>query len=208
MRNMMAICFNSENEKLLNKLDLYLKTYNYNDKSELIMIMIFIDRFLSSEMDMNNLLYFLKGFKSFISLYYDDFKNLNLKLNNSSGSIFEAHVKLGIERITPSDRRGQCHYLTELALCEFPELYGAYYYLPKCFKGYAEHSVLANYNQKVVYDLANNIALPLQAFESYYPHPSFVIKGTDFIKLDKIVQNEFGQCLSMYHIDSIIKTKK
>ena len=208
LRNIMTICFNSKNERLINQLDVYLKSYNYKEKSELILIMILIDYFRNNIYDFEELVYYLKGFKSFINIYYDEFKDLNLSLIYGSGIINESHIELGIENIPLNERRQQCHFLTESALCEFPKLYGAYYYLPKCFKGYAEHSVLIDYNKKVVYDLANNISLPLKLFSDYYSNPSFIIKGEDFIELDKIAQGECGQCLSMYQIEAIKKMKK
>jgi len=204
LNNFIALCKRSNNPKINEVLETALKDFNYNYQSELIQIILLLDLYLSHKINIIDLKHFLKGYLSYIDIKED---TLELFLEEGSSLITTVSSALSIEHISYNERKQNCHYLTSSALTIFPDLYGAYYYLPKTFIGYAEHSVIIDFEKRYVYDLANNIAINLDLFMKYYGYPSFIIKGSEFTKLDKMIEDKYGISLSMYQIEELQRRK-
>ena len=58
--------------------------------------------------------------------------------------------------------------VVSLGLLKFPSLVGSYYEIPYFLDGTLEHSVLIDENNQMVYDLAQNTAVPFDVWNSYY----------------------------------------
>lgn len=196
------IIFSKFNERVQKQFIKLLKRCKYNSSMDLLELMTLVNSYHSREITFEQ----LKGEL-----------DLLLTVNNieeRNGLSFLAHTKYGeIELFHASDSLeikdasllevGKCHYAVSTYLKEFPNLFGAYYYIPNYFAGYIEHSVLIDYQKKYVYDLSHNIRIPLEYFIKYYNKVSFTISGYDFIKLYEFIKKEYNSELSICHLEEV-----
>lgn len=174
-----------------------LKSYKYNPLCELLKLVQRADMYFFREIDEDLFIY---------SFYGTTLKEGIRALNNRK---IKLKTKLGlinfmpIDTVDPNLRRGYCHYLTTQILSKSPNLYGAYYYIPQEFSGFIPHSVIIDYEKKLVYDLANNIEVNLKAWTSFYGEPTLLIKGSDLIKLNEILDHDLGLKVDMATLEQV-----
>ncbi len=126
--------------------------------------------------------------------------------NNNQGKLHYASDLTGIN-IFHGERRGHCHDVTGQFLVKRPSLMGAYYYIPLPFSGHFEHSVLIDADKNMVYDLSQNIAIPLELWHEYY-QPSFMISGEEFIELQLKAMEKYHTSISMNTIEEVKRVLK
>lgn len=208
LRSLMITIFNSQNKDAINWLNNFLNKYNYNCEGELIEAIQTIDSFESERIIYELFNIALKGF-----LIVDSFKEipkLGYVINSRYGKINLGYATdiLNIEPIPYEKRSNRCHDITAQALYKFPNLYGAYYYIPQTFSGYLEHSVLLDLNQQVVYDLTSNCALDYATWKKFFPNCSFIISGQKFISLNEQIKDDFNEEINLAHIEEIKRIRK
>ena len=192
--------FNSKVQKQFLKL---LKKYNYNPSLDLLEIMTFVIDYHNGKIDLDTLEKRLNFLTTINKIYKTRKKSLIIETSYGKIPFTYANEQLGIND-TSSLTLGKCHFLTSKYLKEFPNLYGAYYYIPNYFQGFTEHSVLIDYNKNYVYDLSHNIALPLEYFNLYYKNNlSFSISSSYFNKLRYFIKHEYGYPLYINHIEEV-----
>lgn len=182
-----------------------LERFNFGFSYELYCSLRVIDLFLTQDI---NRACFESFWHAFFTLY--QFNKHGEKCfmsftNGDSCELKDAMNQLGIFAF-PQERRDNCHQMTRMGLLTFPYLTGAYYYIPYQFEGALEHSVLIDQEQGMVYDLANNIALPLAIWESYYKEPSFLISGEEFEDLYMRVREKYRANISISTLEGVKRT--
>lgn len=198
---LITLLINSNNPNHIKLLFDILNKHGYNVNCELLKTMIKTDYLFNEEIDFNEYELLVKG----LSITNPD------KQNDVTLSINTMYGRTNLQKISsidPDDRRGFCHDVTSDVLRCNPNLYGAYYYIPREFKGTLEHSVVIDSDKKLVYDYANNIAVPLSIWVKYYGNPSILIKGDTFIELDKKCQNNLGFYLTTWHLEETKRTRR
>ena len=182
-----------------------LEQFHFNFSYELYCSLRVIDLFLTHDIDGN-------CFESFWHAFFtlDQFSKSGDKCflsfkNGDSCELKDAMEQLAIF-LFPQERRDNCHQMTRMGLLTFPHLTGAYYYIPYQFEGYLEHSVLIDQEQGIVYDVSNNVALPLATWESYYKEPSFVISGEEFTDIYMRLREKRGTKISISTIEGVKRT--
>lgn len=156
-----------------------LNAYNYNGVCELLKLVE------------QSSMYFRKKINDELFMYYFYGSTLSeeIRILNKKNALFK--TKIGLVKLNPLEYLNK-EYDENLILNNNPNLYGAYYYIPKEFKGFTSHLVIIDYEKKLVYDFNNNITVNLKAWTSFYGQPSFLLKGIDFINLRKKAQDNLG----------------
>ncbi|MDE6284603.1 MAG: hypothetical protein K2M17_02560 [Bacilli bacterium] len=204
----LATVFNSPFLEKKHALEQLLKEYRYQSSFELIQAMRFID--LANTQDLSiDLFSFLLGSLFTIESVNESLDNLSLYLaDGSSYPIFNASQQLKIEEVPSSVRRNYCHDMTTQYLMQFPDLYGFYYYVPFQLAGNFEHSVLVDPNEGIVYDLAQNLALPLKVWKMYYPVETFSIQGHDFQDLRNKTFEKYEYKIDLSFLEEVRRIRK
>lgn len=161
------------------KITAMLKAYNYNGVCELLKLVE------------QSSMYFRKKINDELFMYYFYGQTLSEKVRilNKKNALLK--TKLGLVKLIPLEYSNK-EYDFNLLLNNNPNLYGAYYYIPKEFKGFTSHLVVIDYEKKLVYDFDNNITVNLKAWTSFYGQPALLLKGIDFINLRKKAQDNLG----------------
>lgn len=156
-----------------------LNTYNYNGVCELLKLVE------------QSSMYFRKKINDGLFMYYFYGSTLSeeIRILNKKNALLK--TKLGLVKLIPLEYLNK-EYDFDLILNNNPNLYGAYYYIPKEFKGFTSHLVIIDYEKKLVYDFNNNITVNLKAWTSFYGQPALLLKGIDFINLRKKAQDNLG----------------
>lgn len=183
-----------------------LKKYNFNYSMDLLELMTFAINYYNGKTSLEEL---EQSLETLITVQKIEKSATGFIADTSYGSIPLSYASdcLGVSD-TSLLTLGNCHLAVSEYLKSFPNLYGAYYYVPNYFKGFIEHSVLIDYDKKIVYDLSHNIALPLEYFSKYYNNLSFIISSADFVRLSDMVKQHYGYTLSMYHIEEVKRQLK
>lgn len=183
-----------------------LNNYGYNPAAELIALTQLIDKYMEGEISESELDSESKTTTIFnVNSKKDSFETLTARGNLT---ITSASKSLGIDAIKPAIRRYTCHEQVAEFLSKYPKFLGAYYYIPWEFTGFFEHSVLIDPDTGTVYDPANNIAMSLKDWETYYPNPAFTIKGTTFNELKNKTIKTLGASISLYDLEEVRKRKR
>lgn len=182
-----------------------LSKYGYKTAGELLKTMQFVDRYYSSELDFTTFKTFAHSSLTIKKINLDGDK-VAVLFDDYTASILDFILKK--EEMDPTSRRCYCHDVTSSVLHENPELVGAYYYIPNFFKGAIEHSILIDEDRKMVYDMANNIALPLSIWQRYYSTSSFTIKGKDFKEIADRTFDDFGKIIVTANLEEIKRRRK
>ncbi len=182
-----------------------LYAYGYKTAGELLKTMQLADNYYSSELDFPTYNSFAHSSITLrdTTIIHD---KITVLFDGCHPTILEAITKK--EDLSPDKRRQHCHDLTSSILLENPDLVGAYYYIPLFFCGSIEHSVLIDEDRKMVYDMANNIALPLSVWQKYYPTYSFAIKGKDFKDISDRIYDDFGERIVTANLEEIKRQRK
>ena len=188
-------------------LEMALRQLGYNTSCELYFATIFIDFFKMHYMDRTALEFFCNALFS-IDKFDEVFGSTFLSLvGGERCEVKRALHQLGMS-VTFNERRTQCHRMTVNGLLHNPKLIGAYYYIPYQFYGYIEHSVLIDPERNMVYDLAQDIAIPLNIWKTYYNNPSFVISGEEFQEINRKVMEEYSFPITMSTIEGVRRELK
>lgn len=198
---LITLILNSEDPSYIKKLYTLLNYYKYNSNCELLKAMIKTDYLLNMEISFKEYELLVKGI-SITNPYMRSDVAVSIDTAYGRTDLFKINL------IEPDARRGFCHDITSDVLRNRPNLYGAYYYIPMEFKGALEHSVIICKEKNLVYDFANNIAVPLPIWTRYYGEPSILIKGDTFIELDKKCQDNLGFCLTTWHLEETKRTRR
>lgn len=179
-----------------------LRKYNYNSSLDLLELMTFILDYHNGEISLEHL---NRSLELLTTVKNIDCSNpscviADTKYGNISFSF--ADECLDIPN-SSSLTLGKCHFLVSDYLKKFPNLYGAYYFIPGYFDGEIDHSVMIDFDKKIVYDLSHNMTLPLELFSKYYNNLSFTISGEDFSMLSDKVKDEYGYKLYMHHLEEV-----
>lgn len=199
------INFSKSNAALACRVNELLEKYNYKAAIELTMLITSYDGIMHNDYPM---WLFESSIPAYTSIYAASKNNDTLVANSNKGTIILNPANKALNEEEYSNRISHCHHVVSDALHKHENYYGAYYYIPMDFAGCYEHSVMINYDDKVVYDLANNTAISLDIFEAFVGKPEFVIKGTYFNLLDKQVQDKCGHYLYMHHLEEVRRTRK
>ena len=185
-----------------------LNLYDYRSKQEIIVATQYIDQYKTKDIDYLLFSYIMNGLVAISKA--TEKSGLGFTLNTDFGivNVASACDILEIEEIPSEKRRQLCHQVTSNALLKYPNMYGAYYYIPQAFKGYLEHSVLIDQDENLVIDLANNSAINLKVWQKIYADPTFVIKGCDFIELYKRALDEYNEHLHLAALEEIRRIRK
>lgn len=179
-----------------------LKHYGYNSTIELLQLIHFIDNYFEGEIGFSKLQELSKCSTTLRSIDCTIYPaNITTIFKDDIINFSPANRNLGVEPIDVLKRRNYCHHMTSAALRKYPNLYGAYYYIANYFRGYIEHSVIIDYDTGLVHDLANNITLPLDAWEHRFSKPTFIIKGSTFAEYSKMFQDDFDLNLNMIFLE-------
>lgn len=185
-----------------------LKSFNYNSSMELLEFITCIINFHRGKYSFESLKEDLPFFTTINTIRNITSSGMIIDTIHGSIPISYATDILDIEDDPSLFKLGDCHDLTSEALLEFPNLYGAYYYIPNHFKGYFDHTVLIDYKRNYVYDLSHNIAMPLEYFSKYHSNISFIISGYDFQELFKRTEEEYGVGIYTWHLEEIKRELK
>lgn len=185
-----------------------LSLYRYNKNQEIIVATQYIDLLNTKDIDPILFSYVMNGLIA-IS-HATEVPGLGFKLDTDFGliKVAPANKVLDIDPIEASKRRQLCHQITSSALFDYPNMYGAYYYIPQAFKGSLEHSVLIDPDNNQVIDLTNNSAMNLKTWQTIYYEPAFAIKGSDFKKLYDQTLNEYGEHIHMAALEEVRRIRK
>lgn len=183
-----------------------LERFNYHINQELIVSTQYIDLVDTEDISKFLFLQIVKGLTS-ISITEKKPNGYHLSTPYGNTDVIKAHEVLGLKPIPTKIRRQLCHQITTEGLLSFPELYGAYYYIPQAFSGYLEHSVLLNPDKNIVIDLANNATTSLDVWHKTYSYPAFTIKGHEFIDLYKRYQDDYGSTLHMAILEEVRRVR-
>lgn len=179
-----------------------LRKYNYNSSLDLLELMTFILDYHNGEVSLEHLKRSLELLTTVKNI--DCGRTSRIIADTEHGNIPFSFADECLDIPDSSNLAvGKCHFLVSDYLKNFPNLYGAYYYIPGYFDGVIDHSVMIDYDTKVVYDLSHNITLPLDYFGKYYNNLSFTISGEDFCKLSDKVKDEYGYKLYMHHLEEV-----
>lgn len=183
-----------------------LRKYGYTTDADLLNSIQFADSYFEQELDNKTFLTFLK---SAVTIDSGLCRKENITLFRSTVDIpLQPATKiLRINNIPKEIRRHNCHEFTKLGLATFPNLYGAYYYINLPFKGAIEHSVLVDYKNGYIIDLANNIAIPIENWRLYYT-PEFIISGKHFLDLNQEFEKTYQEKLNMAVIEQVRRKLK
>lgn len=195
--------FNSNNG--INRLKFF-QLFKKNNGKEIIDILFMInktDYFWNKEINFEQYRFLASCMLAILSVQKVNEKELSISTMFGSVNFKKAYDLFGIQEVHPSKRRKLCHVMTAAILNSFPFLEGAYYYLPFYFTGALEHSVILDRKNNMVFDFANNVALPYSFWQSIYPNPAFTISGEEFVKLNEQVEKEFQLKLNMSTIEQV-----
>lgn len=185
-----------------------LNLYRYNKSQEVIVATQYIDLLNTKDIDPILFSYIMNGLIAIANA--TEIPGYGFKLDTDFGSInvTKANEVLDIDEINADNRRQLCHQVTSNALLDYPDMYGAYYYIPQAFDGCLEHSVLINPDRNQVIDLANNSAMNLQIWQKIYSKPVFAIKGSKFKELYDKTLDEYGENIHMAALEEIRRIRK
>lgn len=198
---LITLIINSEDAYHIKKLLDILNKHGYNANCELLKAMIKTDYLFNEGISFKSYELLIKGLS-----ITNPYKRSDVSV--SIDTMYGRTDFYKINLIAPEARRGFCHDITSDVLRNNPNLYGAYYYIPREFEGFLEHSVIINKEKNLVYDFANNIALSLPVWLKYYGNPSIIIKGDNFIELDKKCQDNLGFYLTTWHLEEVKRTRQ
>lgn len=184
-----------------------LNDFHYRKQCELILLIKFSDLLLLNQIDENSFNKLLFGLTS-IKYAQITSSGIYVATDFGNGILKSASQQLGIGELYFPNRTGNCHNETTRILNKFPNLYGAYYYIPFEFAGYFDHSVIIDPKHNQVLDFANNIAIPLSLYQKYYPNYSFIIKGEDFIKIQEATFDHIGLKIGISTFEGIRRIRK
>ena len=185
-----------------------LNLYDYRSKQEIIVATQYIDQYQTNDIDITLFSYVMNGLISVFSITEKPELGFSLDTDFGNIKVVAANEVLDIPEIPSEERRQLCHQITSKALFDYPNLYGAYYYIPQAFKGCLEHSVLIDEDDNLVIDLANNAAMKLDIWKELYGEPVFVIKGNEFRELYKRILDEYNEHIHMAAIEEARRIRK
>lgn len=205
---LMILILNSPDPSLKKLLLEKLHYYGYHASSELLVAMQLADKF--STKDINCELFFrsLKGLTTVYGCRYHDDKSFIIDTAYGDIEFLNAALDANVPEISPDHRRGYCHDVVAAFLCAFPNMVGAYYYIPLQFQGSIEHSVIIDEEHNQVLDFTNNITLPLDYFKKCYSNYAFVISGRKFKDFSEFFKGEYGEKLNMAILEEVRRTRK
>ena len=185
-----------------------LNLYKYNKSQEIIVATQHIDLLNTKDIDYILFSCLMRGLIAISNA--TEIPGLGFKLDTDFGviKVAKANEVLDIEEVDASRRRQLCHQVTSNALLNYPDMYGAYYYIPQAFDGYLEHSVLIDPNNNHVIDLANNSAMNLKVWQAIYSTPAFTIKGSYFRELYNQTLDEYGEQIHMAALEEVRRIRK
>ena len=205
---LLSIFFNSENINAIKIVLDILKKYHYNNAPELLKTMQRTDLFFTKDIDFLTYSKLLYGATTIKNIEYADEKKVSISSTKGNIELLSLDKSIRLGSINPNKRRGLCHNLTSEVLKNCINLYGAYYYIPLEFTGFIEHSVLLDLEHNLVFDVANNIIVPLDIWKKFYNNPTILIKGNIFSELSKRCRGELGLYLTTSSLDSVLKLKR
>ncbi len=183
-----------------------LEMFNYHFSSEFLAAMRSIDLYSTHDIDMDCLKSFWYAFFT-LSSFKERKGSFSVSLTNGKDFVVEpALEKLGMF-IPKGGRRGFCHDMTTLGLLKFPSLVGSYYEIPYFLDGTLEHSVLIDENNQMVYDLAQNTAVPFDVWNSYYT-PLFSVTGEEFQELNSKTVEKYHTTINMTTLSEVQRILK
>lgn len=185
-----------------------LNLYDYRSKQEIIVATQYIDQYQTNDIDITLFSYVMNGLISVFSITEKPELGFSLDTDFGNINVAAANEVLDIPEIPSEERRQLCHQITSKVLFDYPNLYGAYYYIPQAFKGSLEHSVLIDEDDNLVIDLANNAAMKLDIWKELYGEPVFVIKGKEFRELYKKILDEYNEHIHMAAIEEARRIRK
>ena len=199
------------NSGTVNGLDIarrILNLYRYNKSQEVIVATQYIDLLNTKDIDPILFSYIMNGLIAIANA--TEIPGYGFKLDTDYGSInvTKANEVLDIDEINADNRRQLCHQVTSNALLDYPNMYGAYYYIPQAFDGCLEHSVLINPDSNKVIDLANNSAIDLEVWQKLYHNPAFTIKGQEFAELYKRFLDDYNEGLHLAALEEVRRIRK
>lgn len=192
------------NEELKEQLINYLNRFGYNPNHELIIMMQYDDQYFSQELSFEMLKLSVLSLTTLKGVNTSDDKMLINALFPNTINMIQASS----EAIAREKRIGLCHYMTDLTLKNFPNLYGAYFYITDMFGAKHAHSVAIDIEKGIIIDPANNIVLKLKHFRQYYPHIAFMIKGSIYNEYRKRLKDEFGICIDPIILEEVRRRTK
>lgn len=195
---------NGPSEELKNQLINYLNKFGYNPNCELIIMMQYADQYFSQELSFEMLKLSTLSLTTLKGVNISDDKKLINALFPNTISMIQASS----EAIAREKRSGICHYMTDLVLKNFPNLYGAYFYITDMFGAKHAHSVAIDIEKEIIIDPSNNIILKFKAFKNYYPHIAFMIKGSIYNEYYQKVKDEFGINLDPIILEEVRRRTK
>lgn len=181
---------------------------NYRYSYELLQVMCLIDFAKTCEITEENFYFLCNALLTIDGGVKLGSPSLISFRDGSSYVLSDAFQSLEVPPFPDYERRGYCHGMTNIQLMNFPNLYGAYYYIPYQFEGYLEHSVLINQEQGMVYDLADNIAVPLEIWQKYYPEASFMISGEYFQELRAKTFEKYEYKIGMAFLEEVKRMRQ
>lgn len=208
LNSLLMLYLNSGNPKAKKILLDILNKYGYNPNSELLRAIQMSDLFFQkhiNEDDYERAIGGLTFSKGIISLKE---KDVHIRSNQGIIKIVPLCESLGIKNISDKERQGFCHNLTSCILEKAKKLYVGYYYIPLCFKGHIEHSVIIDLENKEVLDFANNIIIPIRIWKSFFGSSTLFMDGETYQKLIKQVKEELDIDLNVCLLEQVRRRKK
>lgn len=195
---------NIDYQKLQNMLEIN----HYNWQAELLKALSYIDSINLKEITFDKAQLFMKAYFSIKDLEIIDNNIYLLDTIYGKTKVFNAESVLQMESINPEERHQNCHLLTASSLHYTSGLFGAYYHIPRSFKGYYEHSIILNPEKKLAIDFANNFIISYPFFQKYYGIPSYIISSKEYNDLDQKFMNEYNVHMSLTGLETIRLLKK
>lgn len=179
--------------------------YNYCTNGELLRLIRITDSFFEGEISYETYKDCFFGLISMIKIKGHENNKLTLASLEGNFTLEKLDEKLGLPRLNKDVRRYNDDLLTREVLMDSKDLYGAYYNIPFEFFSQFGYSVIINKKDKLVYDCANNVIVPLDIWTRYYGKPSVMIKGESFQEFSELAKNDFGVDLDLHLLRGIQK---
>lgn len=179
--------------------------YRYCTEGELIKVIKLSDKLFEGEISYETFKDYFFGLVTMIRIKDRKENELYLASSNGNFSVKQLDKELGLPKLSTDLRRNNANLLTSEILSDNRDLFGAYYHIPyELFSSYG-YSVILNTKDRLVYDCANNVIVPLNIWKEYYGNPSVLMRGSQFKACKHMAKEEFGVDLDLSILDGIQK---